>query len=194
MSRRLRRVALGFATVAAAIALGVSVSMRGVRCRPVDETFFATAPRRYVYAAELDVSAAEAFRVLEDGDSWPHWFEGIRRVEWTSPRPFGIGTTRTVTLASATVYEHFFRWENGRRFAFYLTAHDAAIPLFRALAEDYQLEDLPGGRARFTYRVALEPTLAFRALWPLGGPAMEAQFRRAPEGLARYVRALRAAR
>ncbi len=189
--RRRGRWAFGLAVVVALLALKAVIPMRGIECRAVGEAFFTAAPRRYRYQAELDVSAAEAFRVLEDPASWPRWFPGIRRVEWTSPRPFGVGTTRTVTLGSATVYERFFRWEQGRRFSFYFTAHDAAIPLFRALAEDYEFEDLPGDRSRFTYRVALEPSVYFRALWPFAGPSMEDQFRRAPEALAQYVRAHR---
>ncbi len=163
--------------------------MRGIACEPVDASFFETAPRRFEFRGELPVSAEQAFRALEDERSWPQWFDGIRRVEWTSPRPFGVGTTRTVTLGAATVYEHFFRWEPGRRFSFYFTAHDAPLPLFRALAEDYALEDLPNGRSRFVYRVAMTPALPARVLWPVLERSFARQFGSAPARFARYLAA-----
>ena len=122
--------------------------------RSVDDSFFATAPWRFINAVELPASAAEVFGVFEDGAQWPLWFKGIRRVIWTSPKPHGVGTTRTVELDTLTVYERFFRWQSGERFSFDLTA--ATAPIFRALAEDYA--DLPH------VRVA-----GFARLDPVGG-------------------------
>jgi hypothetical protein len=141
-------------------------------CRAVGPEYFESAPWRFVNQAELDAPPERAFAAFEDAESWPRWFAGIRRVDWTSPKPFGVGTTRTVTLSSATVFEHFFRWEPGRRFSFHLTAHRAPLPLFRALAEDYLLEPLDGGRTRFTYSVALEPALPVK----LGGAVARGSF------------------
>ncbi len=68
------------------------------------------------------------------------WCSVIDAVRWTSPRPFGVGTTWTVTsLHGANVLdERFFRWEEGRRKSFY--AVRSSGPLFRRFAEDYVVE------------------------------------------------------
>ena len=44
-----------------------------------------------------------------------------------------------LSLSTATLYEHFFRWEQDRRCSFYLTA--ISMPLAHAFAEDYLLEE-----------------------------------------------------
>lgn len=160
--------------------------MPGFSCRAVDAEFFATAPWRWVNEVELDASADAVFALFEDGAAWPKWFKDIRKVEWTSPRPFGVGTTRTVTLATIKVWEHFFRWDPGRGMSFYMLS--TSLPLARALAEDYRLEPLGPGRCRFVYTVAAEPTLLSRCL----GPALRWNFARmfggAARSLQRYVR------
>jgi hypothetical protein len=159
-------------------------------CRAVDASFLASAPWRFRSSAELSVSPSAAFAVLEEAASWPHWLKGIQRVEWTSPKPFGIGTTRTVTLSAATVDERFFRWDTDAGFSFCIDAHEAPIPLFAALAEDYTLEALDGGRrCRFTYTVGIEPALALRLTGPLGRWNLRRMFESAPRALARYVAA-----
>jgi hypothetical protein len=156
------------------------------RLRSVDASLFETAPWRFVTAVEVPASAAEVFHTFEDGAQWPRWFKGIRRVTWTSPKPYGVGTTRTVELDALTVFEHFFRWQSGERFSFYVT--HATVPLFRALAEDYLLEDLAPGRCRFTYTVAIEPGLLGRLLSPVLRGSLGRQFSAAAHALPEYVR------
>jgi hypothetical protein len=153
-------------------------------CRAVDATFFENAP--WVFRNEVELTAApeRVFAIFEDGASWPKWFDGIQRVEWSSPKPFGVGTTRTVWLTSLTVDEHFFRWEPGRRFSFYFTSHSR--PMVRALAEDYLLEPLGTG-SRFTYTVAMEPRLWLRLTGAIGRSVFGSMFRTAAEGLVSYV-------
>ena len=154
--------------------------------RPVDASFFESAPWRFVTAVEVPTSAAEVFRTFEDGEQWPRWFKGMRRVTWTSPKPFGVGTTRTVELDAVTVFEHFFRWQEGARFSFYAT--HATAPIFAVLAEDYLLEDLAPGRCRFTYTVAIEPSIVGRLLGPVLRGSLGRQFSAAAHALAEYVR------
>lgn len=156
-------------------------------CRAVDEGFPEGAPWRFRSSAELPVSASEAFAILEDASSWPKWIPAIRHVEWTSPKPFGVGTTRTVRLTPTTVFEHFFRWEPGSRFSFYVVAHRAPVPLFEALAEDYLLEPLDGKRCRFTYSVGIDPAMALKLTGPLGRRNLGRVFTSAPAALARFA-------
>ena len=156
-------------------------------CRPVDLDFAARAPWSFENVVDLDATPDEVFALFADGESWPRWFPGIRNVTWTSPEPKGVGTTRTVTLATATVFEHFVAWEPGRRFAFRFEG--ANRPLFRALLEDYVLEPLDGGRTRFTYRVAVDPTWLLRLLGPLARGLLARTFRGGAQGLRTYLQA-----
>lgn len=154
-------------------------------CRAVDASVFDSASMRFKHVAELPVPARRAFPVLEDPASWPVWFRGIRKVTWTSPQPFGVGTTRTVVLDLLTVREHFFRWEAPHRMSFYLT--EMSLPVASVLAEDYLLEDLDGDRCRFTYTVAVEPRLMARLARPVAAWQLNRMFANGAKGLARYL-------
>lgn len=105
--------------------------------RVVDPTFLDTAPIRDHLVQTLPVSAAAAFRCFEDGDAWGEWIPAIESVTWTSPKPYGVGTTRTVSLTKGGIDEEFFIWEEGKRMAFFFVGAD--LPLIKAFAEDYVL-------------------------------------------------------
>lgn len=154
-------------------------------CRPVELDFIATAPMRFENQVDLDATPEQVFDIFADGESWPRWFPGIKKVVWTSPEPKGVGTTRTVTLGLATVYEHFLVWERGRRFTFRFVG--ASKPLFRAGIEDYRLTDLGNGRTRFDYGVYLDPSLLVRALSPVTTRMFAGTFRGGAEGLRAHV-------
>ena len=158
-------------------------------CRPVDMSFFDTAPMRFKNVVELEAPAAKVFAIFDDERSWPEWFGAIRKVVWTSDRPHGVGSTRTVSLSTATIYEHFFRWEPDRRLTFYLTG--ASMPLAHAFAEDYLLEELAPGKTRFTYQVAIEPRLPVAMGGPISRMYFGSTFKSACETLPSYVRKAR---
>ncbi len=158
-------------------------------CRPVGLDFIEGAAYRFENVVELDAAPEAVFDIFADGESWPCWFDEIKRVVWTSPEPKGVGTTRTVTLTTMTVYEYFLAWERGRRFAFRFEG--SSLPLCRAGVEDYRLEDLGGGRTRFLYGVYLEPSLVVRLAGPIARAQFSGMFRRATEGLRTYVAAAR---
>ncbi|MDJ0676625.1 MAG: SRPBCC family protein [Calothrix sp. MO_167.B42] len=154
--------------------------------RPVDIDFFERAPVRFVNQVELDASPTDVFTIFEDAEAWAEWLEIIVNLQWTSPKPHGVGTTRTVKGKFLTVNEYFFVWEQNKRFAFYFT--EASLPLAQAFAEDFRLEDLGNNRCKFIYTVCLEPNL----LMGLGGPFIrkyyEELFHKATQNLAKYVR------
>lgn len=158
-------------------------------CRKVELDFIKDASYRFENEVELDASPDAVFDIFADGESWPRWFDGIKRVVWTSPEPKGVGTTRTVTLTTMTVYEHFLAWDRGRRFAFRFEG--SSLPLCRAGIEDYRLEEVAPGRTRFFYGVYLEPSLVVRLAGPLARAQFRGMFRRAAEGLRTYVAARR---
>ena len=84
--------------------------------------------------------------------SWSALVTGVR---WTTPRPFGVDTTREVTiLRLITVRERYYRWDPGQRKTFAVV--QVSIPGLRRVAEDYVVERSPDG-SRFIWTLALEP-------------------------------------
>jgi len=118
--------------------------------------FFDTAPAKFVAEVEIGATPDDVFEAFEDADSWPQWALPIKHVEWTSPKPFGIGTTRTVTMIGGVGKEVFIAWDRGRRMAFRFT--ETSMPNTAAFAEDYQVTDLGSGRTRVRWTMAMEPT------------------------------------
>jgi hypothetical protein len=128
---------------------------------PVDETFFNAAQVRLSETFEIARPAAEVWTELTaDGTLW--WCRILDDVSWTSPRPFGVGTTRTVSsLKGANVIkEQFFRWEEGRRKSFYVA--ESSAPLFKRFAEDYLVEPASESACRFTWTIAYDSRPAMR--------------------------------
>jgi uncharacterized protein YndB with AHSA1/START domain len=154
-------------------------------CRSVDLYFLESKPLRFVNEVEINASPEQVFKVFEDGESWPKWFKDIVKVEWTSPKPFGVGTTRIVTLKTMTVYEQFIVWDPGKRFTFYFTA--TSVPLFHAFCEDYRLEPIGNGKTKFTYIVAYEPSLLFKLSGPIGRWILGKSLRNGAHSLAAYM-------
>lgn len=105
------------------------------------------------------------WNALLDGDTWTEWLP-ITKVEWTSPKPFGVGTTRTVWIGDQVVEEVFFAWEDNKRMAF---RFDRTTLPVKACIEDYQLQNTPGG-CRLDWR--------FRARAPFVlGPLISSQMK-----------------
>jgi hypothetical protein len=154
-------------------------------CEPLDDPD--AAPVRYVNVVELPCTPAALFAVLEDADAWPRWAPGIAEVAWTSPRPFGVGTTRTVTFwGGMDVFERFTAWEHGRRLGF--TFEGTTELVWRRFAERYDVDDLGDGRCRLTWTVGYEPAGGFGRWHALIRPAMALNFRLYMALLRRYVR------
>ncbi len=125
-------------------------------CQAVDMSFFEKAPFVYVAEQEVKVSAEAVFASLQSAEDWPCWAMPIQRVEWTSPEPFGIGTTRTVYMVGGlTGYEEFIAWERGREMAFCFT--HASKNNVESFAERYQIEPLGPDRCRVRWTMAMKP-------------------------------------
>ena len=130
----------------------------------IDEAFFDTAPVRYATTWDVAVPAAELWHDLTDRPL--HWCRGVS-VRWTSPRPFGVGTTRRVgVLGALRADEYYFLWEEGRRHAFHIAR--ANLPLFKRFGEYYEVEPIGEHKCRFTWKIATELT----ALGRLNKPAV----------------------
>lgn len=87
-----------------------------------------------------------------------HWCKGIKRVEWTSPAPRGVGATRQVTVANGLkVQERYFLWQE--REDEYLNAfsvEEANLPLFNSFGERYRVVPTATG-SEFTWEFYAEP-------------------------------------
>jgi hypothetical protein len=123
----------------------------------VDETFFDSAPVHLSDTFAIRKPGAEVWNDLT-ADRTLYWCRILDDVSWTSPRPFTVGTTRTVkSLKGANVInEYFFRWEEGRRKSFYVV--DSSAPMFKRFAEDYLVEPTSDAACRFTWTIAWEPS------------------------------------
>jgi hypothetical protein len=125
------------------------------RLEPADAGFLSTAPIRHVVSVDLDVPVDRVWASLISEESLGAWGVGVR-VTWTCPAPRGVGATREVRLpgGAATLREHFFRWDEGSGYSFYVTEANRSV--FARFAEDYVVESTPTG-SRFTWTMAIEP-------------------------------------
>jgi len=142
-------------------------------CRPIDQEFFAQAPVRFDAEVVVRATPEQIFETFEDADAWVAWAVPIQGVAWTSLPPFGVGTTRTVTMSGGMIGdEEFIAWERGTHMAFRFT--ETNIPQMGAFGEDYRVTDLGDGRCRVHWVMAMEPLGANVVILRLFGWAMQA--------------------
>jgi len=148
--------------------------------QPVDQSFFDSAPARYSHRWSIRRPTSKVWDELVS-DRPVHWCRG-QTIDWTSPRPFSVGTTREVKVLGGALKlrERFRLWDQGRRYSFYMT--DANVPLLHSIAEDYVVEADGPNRCTFTSTVALAPT----ALGKPGGAVYGFLFNRFFKDTTRY--------
>jgi hypothetical protein len=146
------------------------------KLEPVDESFFDNAPFRIAETFEIPASAESVWAELTS-DNPLSWCRILRDLTWTTPKPYGVGTTRTVrTIANANIFhERFFVWEEGRRKAFYV--EHANGPLFRRFAEDYRVEPTSETSCEFTWIIAAQPRRAAALTNPVNKLLLSSLFR-----------------
>ncbi len=155
-------------------------------CEAISTDYFNNAPVIFSFERELNCTPEELFAIFEDEHSWPKWANGITKVVWDTPRPFGVDTVRTVTLAgNMTAVEKFFLWESGKRMAFYFT--ELSRPVWTSFAEDYQVTDLGGGRCSWNWTVAYTPRGFLKLIHPLIGGFLKKNMTQIADGLGPYV-------
>jgi hypothetical protein len=151
---------------------------------PADDDFIASAPHVFRYQKRFAAPAEKVWESLCSDASLSAWGSTLREVVWTSPRPFGVGTTREAQpMAGPRVRERYYRWDEGRSHAFYV--YEATMPLFRRFAEDYIVEP-DGDGSVFTWVLALEPRAALALPFKAIAPVMKAGFGRIPADGQKY--------
>jgi Polyketide cyclase / dehydrase and lipid transport len=155
---------------------------------PADEGVFTSAPHIFHYSKRFAAPPERVWESLASDESLADWSATVNSVNWLSPRPFGVGTTREVVLAPGLtrVRERFFRWEEGHRYSF--TVYEANLPVFRRFAEDYVVEPegADGEATRFTWTVAIEPKSAFALPFKPLAPVLKLAFGRMAADGERY--------
>jgi Polyketide cyclase / dehydrase and lipid transport len=150
-----------------------------------DAGVFDTAAHVFRYELHYDAPPDVVWTSLACDNSLADWGPSIQEVQWSSPRPFGVGTTREVVapLGLARIREQFFRWDEGVGYSFF--AYETNAPLFRRFAEDYAVAP-DGTGTRFTWTVAFDPRHALRLPFRLLAPAIKAGFGRMAADGQRY--------
>ena len=145
------------------------------KLEPVGEDYFERAPQRFVHAWSIARPAENVWAELV-GEQPLHWLRGLR-LQWTSSRPFGVGTTRQGTMMGGTMTldERFFIWEEGRRCAFYGTK--TSVPTIKSFAEDSVVEPEGPDHCRFTWRIAMTPSRLGRLSAPMNRLSANRTFR-----------------
>jgi hypothetical protein len=152
-----------------------------------DDSFYKKAPVRFDNSVKIPAPASLIWKILEDDHSWTVWAGVIDQVEWTSPKPFGMGTTRTVTMAKGKMigWEKFIAWEPGKRMGFCFT--DATIDGIDRFAEDWHVTPLDEQSCEVRWIMCMEPRGISKYLMPLTSPLMNWNFRRYLKKLAKYA-------
>jgi hypothetical protein len=137
--------------------------------------------------AELPCTPTRLFEIFEDPTSWPRWAPGIGQVIWTSPKPFSVGTTRTVVFwGGARVYEVFDAWEPGRELSFSFVGTSEEI--WSAFGEHYLVTPTVDG-CRVDWTVGYVPAGRFARIHPYIYRLMRWNLGSYMWWLRRYVRA-----
>ncbi len=154
---------------------------------PADANFFDTAPHVFRYQKRFAATPEKVWESLTSDESLAAWSSAISKVTWTTPRPFGVGTTRDVTAPGGSVMrERFFQWDEGRSKSFYV--YESAVPLFKRFAEHYLVEPA-GDETLFTWTLAIEPKPAFKLPVKVLAPLLKAGFGKIPADGVKYFAA-----
>ena len=151
---------------------------------PADDDFLTSAPHVFNYQKRFAATPADVWQQLTSDESIAAWGPTLKSVTWTSPRPFGVGTTREVAPPiGPRMRERYFLWEEGRRHSF--AVYESTASLFTRFAEDYLVEP-DGNDTLFTWTLAIEPRAALALPVKLLAPAIKAAFGRMPSDGQRY--------
>jgi len=123
--------------------------------------FFETAPVKKAVQLDFAHPPKAVFAALaEDPAGWGRWFPGFADTgHYVTPAPHGVGSVREMVFRSSTLCETVLAWEEGVRWAFYISG--GGIAGMRSLAEDYRFEAQPGG-CRLTWTTAIIPAPLLR--------------------------------
>ncbi|TYQ10801.1 UNVERIFIED_ORG: polyketide cyclase/dehydrase/lipid transport protein [Gordonia westfalica J30] len=139
-----------------------------------DLDFFDDAPVRHVIDVRLPVTPQRAWAEFTRQNTLD-WCRAIKKIEFTSPPPYGAGATRKAVLGPGyvTLEEDFFDWDEEPEAGRYHNAFrvkSANVPGIRRFGEATQIDPADVGcRLRWTF--ALELPTKSKAVTAFSGPA-----------------------
>ncbi|HEX2285798.1 MAG TPA: SRPBCC family protein [Mycobacterium sp.] len=123
-------------------------------CEPVGLELINTARFRSTNSVDLAITPAQLWQVLEEAESWPRW-SPLTKMTWTSPAPFGVGTTRAIEMrGGALAVEEVIAWKPHTHMAFRM--NKSSFHRERASVEEHRIEPTPSG-CRLTWTLAHDP-------------------------------------
>ncbi|MEM9254144.1 MAG: SRPBCC family protein [Pseudomonadota bacterium] len=157
-------------------------------CTPVGIDFLEQTRNLFLAEEVVRATPEQIFDVFEDAHAWTVWAMPIQKVVWTSPQPYGVGTTRSVHMMGGLIgYEEFIEWDRGKRMAFtFLADNKGATEKF---LEDYRVLDLGDGTCRVQWYMAMEPRGFSRHMMFLTRPVMRIVNQRMFGKFRKYVEA-----
>ena len=127
------------------------------KCKEVNVDYLQNAPRVFRSLVEVAATPEQIFASFEEAGDWPQWALPIQKVEWTSPKPYGLGTTRRVWMSGNLVADEvFIAWEYPKHMAFCFS--HCSQSLIDTFVEDYQLTVLPNGKTQVVWTMGMSPT------------------------------------
>ena len=157
-------------------------------CTKVGVEFLEHTQNVFVATQIIKATPEQIFDVFEDAHAWTVWAMPIQKVEWTSPKPYGVGTTRSVHMMGNMIgHEEFVEWERGKRMAFsFVGCSKNATEKF---IEDYRVTDLGDGSCKVEWHMAMETRGLSRHMMFLTRPLMRMANRRMFKKFKQYAEA-----
>ena len=152
---------------------------------PADADFLTSAPHVFRYQKRYAAPPEKVWESLVSDESLAAWGPMIKDVTWTSPRPFGVGTTREVTAPGGSVMrERFFQWEDGPQQV--VLRLRVAHCRCSSASPSTTSSSRPATETLFTWTLAIEPKAAFALPVKVLAPVLKAGFGRIPAGGQKY--------
>ncbi len=155
-------------------------------CEKPDFDLLESAPVVFNTKVKINATPEKIFNAWADPNSWPVYVNEIGHVEYTSPEPYGVGTTRTVTATNGMkIEEEYMAWEENRRIAFYFKR--IGMPVIASALEDYSIAELGDGECEVTWLFAIKPRGVFRIVMWLSKGTFKKNNRKAMDAFKAYV-------
>ncbi len=106
----------------------------------------------------IDAPPSAVWPHIADHESWPEWFEALKKVERIGAG-VGVGSGRRVFVPGMAIDEEFTAWDENEHFAFAVIGSKA--PVLASLAESVRLEPVGDTQCRVTYRQGIEGRRGF---------------------------------
>ena len=146
--------------------------------KPIDESFFRTANLIASASMEARCPPERLMETLAGDVVWTQWAPALKKVEWTSPKPYGQGAKRTVHLMGGqAVKENVFILKPNQQVA--IDAEEATLSGIESFAENYEITVFDNGQTtRLKWTVAIQVTGIGALFAPVSRFFMELTFKR----------------